>query len=182
MVKFGDHWTVNGFGETSIDLEGIVIVLNGSQPLAIGVLWYRTITQVYTACNFFLLPRRWLFLRAEKIRKNIVEIKKGGKCKRIVTTVPCHNLLWRQDLNMSDLNLPKWVVHSHILLHCRSRILAQYILKHTLPTPDFWNVLEHLNLATKRKMCAIAEQGRGRTFPTSRPHPLLCGFQQILED
>ena len=55
MVKFGDHWTVNGFGETSIDLEGIVIVLNGSQPLAIGVLWYRTITQVYTACNFFLL-------------------------------------------------------------------------------------------------------------------------------
>ena len=106
MVKFGDHWTVNGFGETSIDLEGIVIVLNGSQPLAIGVLWYRTITQVYTACNFFLLPRRWLFLRAEKIRKNIVEIKKGGKCKRIVTTVPCHNLLWRQDLNMSDLNLP----------------------------------------------------------------------------
>ena len=55
MVKFGDHWTVNGFGETSIDLEGIVIVLNGSQPLAIGILWYRTITQVYTACNFFLL-------------------------------------------------------------------------------------------------------------------------------
>ena len=112
MVKFGDHWTVNGFGETSIDLEGIVIVLNGSQPLAIGILWYRTITQVYTACNFFLLPRRWLFLRAEKIRKNIVEIKKGGKCKRIVTTVPCHNLLWRQDLNMSDLNMPvehiKW--------------------------------------------------------------------------
>ena len=64
-------------------IEGIVIVLDGSQHLAIGILWYRTITQVYTACNFFLLPRRWQFLRAEKIRKNILEIKKGGKCKRM---------------------------------------------------------------------------------------------------
>ena len=85
-------------------IEGIVIVLDGSQHLAIGILWYRTITGV-TLHVIFLLPRRWQFLRVEKIRKNILMIKKGGKCKRIVTTVPCHNLLWRQDLNMSDLNL-----------------------------------------------------------------------------